>query len=229
MPLPRRKGAPRPEVGPADWRPQGYGRRGFRSIADPIIEPLWGGVRVIARIGPGGVTLTEEGAGDCTAEFAEQARAIGAAALATELTLDGYLTVEPTQKTAGVAIGKVSTPSGAQVMSQLIVGTRRPHAPEPGPELDLDRPVAFVAVDLLLVDGSTLLDVPLLERKRLLETALRTDELIRITPYVRQPIGSFLGTWRALGFRELAYKASNSRYRPGEQNDDWAIAQIPAR
>jgi ATP-dependent DNA ligase len=87
--------------------------------------------------------------------------------------------------------------------------------------------VVFVAVDLLRLDGESLLDVPLLERKRLLDAVLAEDVLVRRGIHVRPPIDVWIGTWRSLGFRGLAYKEANSRYRPGEANDDWATAQIP--
>ena len=233
MPLLRRQTAPPPPLDPAEWRPQRFGHKGFRSIADPIVEPNWGGVRVIARIGPGsdnsrGITLTDEDGLDCTAEFAAQAQAIAAASLADELVLDGYLTVEPTQETVGVALPMVKPPTQGQVMAQMFTGTRTRRT-EPLHKLDAERPIAFVAVDLLSIDGSSLIDVPLLERKRLLDGALKVDELVRITPYVRPPIGSFALTWRALGFLELAYKPANGRYCPTGEPSDWTVALIPSR
>ncbi len=44
---------------------------------------------------------------------------------------------------------------------------------------------AFVAIDLLWLDGEPLDDVPLLERKRLLDTVLAQSRLVRVTPFVR--------------------------------------------
>ena len=232
MPLPRRQTTPPPPLDPTEWRPPRFGRTRFRDIADPIVEPNWGGVRVIARIGTGpdgspGITLTDEDGLDCTDEFAAQAQAIAAAALADELVLDGYLTVEPTQETAGMALPIVKLPTRAQFMTQLFMGSRT-RRPEPPRKLDTERPIAFVAVDLLSIDGSSLIDVPLLERKRLLDSALKVDELVRITPYVRPPIGSFALTWRALGFRELAYKPANGRYLPTGEPSDWGVESIPS-
>jgi ATP-dependent DNA ligase len=87
--------------------------------------------------------------------------------------------------------------------------------------------VVFVAVDLLRIDGETLLDVPLLERKRLLDGILVEGPLVRRGIHVKPPIDLWLSTWRSLGFRSLAYKQANSRYRPGEANEDWATASIP--
>ena len=90
-------------------------------------------------------------------------------------------------------------------------------------------PIVFVAVDLLELDGQPLLDVPLLERKRLLDAVVEDGPLARRGMHIRPPIGTWISTWRALGFRAIAYKSANSRYRPGEPNDDWATAPLPIR
>jgi ATP-dependent DNA ligase len=114
-------------------------------------------------------------------------------------------------------------------MMQTFVGVhpRSGELARPGRPPDSDRPVAFVAVDLLSIDGTSLIDVPLLERKRLLDGVLHQGELVRITPFVRPPGGTFIATWLASGLRGLAYKAANSRYLPGDRNDDWASAPMP--
>lgn len=227
MPSLHRRNAPAPALDPDRWRPQRFGRGG-RSLRDAIIEPSWSGVRVLARIGGGLARFVDEDGADCTAEFAAAAEALGAAARAGDLILDGYLTVEPTQLAVGDPVG-MQGPSVGQMAAQWIVGSRLAGSAEPERHLDADRPVAFVAVDLLRIDGTTLLDVPLLERKRLLDGALEPAELVRITPFVRPPIGSYVATWRGAGFDGLAYKAANSRYTPDERNDEWSIMPMPFR
>jgi ATP-dependent DNA ligase len=210
------------------WRPQGFAGRTGRAGSDVIVEPYWGGVRVIVRVGPYGARLTDEEAVDCTGEFPIQAQAIAAAALAQELVLDGYLTVHPTQTTIGAAPGVAETPSTGDAVTQMLAGGLAKR-PKREPRLDPTRPIAFMAVDLLLVDGSSLLEIPLLERKRLLDGALRQSELVRITPYLRPPIGSFAATWKALGFSSIAIKPANGRYSPTGGRSDWVIAPIPSR
>jgi ATP-dependent DNA ligase len=222
----RRKPAPPPPPNPDDWRPQRYGAN-YRSIRDPIIEPGWRGVRVLVRYDVGTTRVADEDGFDCTAEFSAVAEALAAAALADEFVLDGFLTVEATQMLAGKPLSEIATPSSGQIMTQWVLGSRAARPSVQERKLDPDRPVAFVAVDLLRIDGSNLLDVPLLERKRLLEGSIAPSELVRITPYVRPPISSFLATWRGMGFVELAYKSANSRYTPGLRNDDWATVAMP--
>jgi ATP-dependent DNA ligase len=80
---------------------------------------------------------------------------------------------------------------------------------------------AFVAVDLLELDGESLLDVPLLERRRLLESAIAEGDDVRLSPVVKHPIGGWLDSWRSMGFTHVIAKHQNSRYAPGEQNEDW--------
>jgi ATP-dependent DNA ligase len=82
---------------------------------------------------------------------------------------------------------------------------------------------------LLWLDDQPLLDVPLLERKRILESVLDESKLVRRGIYIRQPIDTWVGSWRSFGFNRMAFKAANSRYLPGQPNPDWAIADLPTR
>jgi ATP-dependent DNA ligase len=82
-----------------------------------------------------------------------------------------------------------------------------------------------VAVDLLRVDYVTLFDVPLLERKRLLEGVLVQSPLIRLSPYVTPPIQAWLRTWRMAGFKGAIVKGANSKYVPGRRTFEWTIVE----
>ena len=90
-------------------------------------------------------------------------------------------------------------------------------------------PVNLVLVDLLWLDGEWLLDVPLLERKRLLESIVPGDEFVRPGPYVRPPIATWVGSWRAQGFLAISFKDANSRYDPGERSKEWTTSSMPRR
>ncbi len=228
MPLVRRSPPPQPPTNPDAWRPQQFGH-GLRPSAETLVEPGWDGVRVIARFENGRSRFSDEEGTDCSAQFADVAEALTAAAQADDLILDGYLTVQPTQITAGVPMSTIEAPTPGQMMASMVVGGRvlRPSVSER--PLDPDRPIAFVAVDLLRIDGSALLDVPLLERKRLLDGALELSERIRVTPYVREPFGSYLVSWRGLGFRRLFFKDANGRYLPGARNDGWSARPMPVK
>jgi len=225
MPLLSRKTSPAPPLDPDRWRPQRFGRG--RPARDAIIEPSWGGVRVLARFDGTSTRFIDEDGLDCSTEFAGAADAVTGAARAGELILDGFLTVEPTQHASAWLGRQDGAPSPGQMIGQLFVGNRVARMGPPKRHLDPDRPIAFVAVDLLSIDGAHLLDIPLLERKRLLDGALEPGELVRITPFIRLPLGSFVATWRSAGFRGLVYKAPNSRYLPASTNDDWLLVPMP--
>lgn len=239
------------------WLPQRFGSAKARRIVDPIVEPLWIGDRVLVRVrhspAGGGVAYTgadgrelQTGAGGDAeppektrpaedAELAETASDILAATAgrARSAVIDGYLTRQATRPPVR-SVTDIETPTLAGHATRLVVGER--HGPREEAARDAaaealihrsGTPLAFVAVDLLEVDGQQLLDVPLLERKRLLESVLAPNDRARVGPYVRPPLDSWLGTWRVAGFIEIAFKAANSRYRPGAPNDEWATMRIP--
>jgi ATP-dependent DNA ligase len=219
---------------PTTWRPQAFGRRPAREIEDPLVEPLWSGIRVLAHtVRTGAQFLDAEGG---VQDWPDVAAALGAALAADDAVLDGYLTTEAASDGTGILTASgVSAMRASDMARQFLVGggvnRRGGHAD--GAEDATPRVfgvgdvVVFVAVDLVRLDGEPLLDVPLLERKRLLDGVLMEGLLVRRGIHVRPPIDVWVSTWRSLGFRSVAYKQANSRYRPGERNDDWSTASIP--
>lgn len=213
-----------------EWRPQGFGRRNVKDVHDPLIEPLWEGERVLIDVSGGRVSAVDV-EGDAAEVEAEIVDALATLVRADHLVLDAHLTAHAARSVAGALVGDVSAPTAVEMAGQLLVGarSRRSELSNSLPADDAGDERVLVVVDLLELDGDALLDVPLLERKRLLESALAEGPLVRVGAYVRPPVDPWIGTWRALGFHSVAYKAANGRYRPGEPNDGWAIARIPQR
>ncbi len=83
----------------------------------------------------------------------------------------------------------------------------------------------FAAFDLLEVDGRSLLDVPLLERKRHLEGILRPSPNVRLTAYRSRDLRSWRDTLLEQGFRRVVLKERNSPYSPGATNDAWLVVE----
>jgi hypothetical protein len=77
--------------------------------------------------------------------------------------------------------------------------------------------VALVAIDLLWLDGQPLFDVPLLERKRLLESASDRSDVIRRGQFIRPPIDTWMGSWRALGFSSITFKTATGDTAPARR------------
>lgn len=220
-------------------RPQEFGRTRPTKIADALVEPAWPGLRVLAAVGNGRGTIWLEG--ETAAELDPLASALERATsgvVGAGAILDGYLTRQIASEGVGVQTWVNEYPTLAGQMSRMLIGRlgnrldeleKRREAEIEDIRLDDVDVVNLVVVDLLWLDGEWLLDVPLLERKRVLESILAPNQLVRASPYVRQPIGSWIGSWRAQGFRGMTFKAANSRYRPGTTADDWTQAEMPRR
>jgi len=235
----RSRPAPRRAAEALDsWRPMRFGRRAGRHIKDPIVEPLWGGMRVLVSI-DGPDVVIRDADGDAVEGWEALRTALLDAALSASLVVDGYLTTEVLRDTTGVGFSladdvvdrplnlfrRLFLPSRPATgrRAELEAELRRPI------DLPIDGPTAFVATDLLWVDDVPLIDIPLLERKRLLESALGEGQLVRRTAHVRPPLETWYSQWRAFGFYQMAIKSANSRYTPGEPSDAWATAVIPRR
>ena len=222
----------------ATWRPQLFGDRRATDIPDPLVEPLWTGPRVLALVADGEASLTD-GAGETMTGHDEVRAGLVEASGASTLLIEAALTPEPLQELAEIAARDgIEIPKRGQALTQMLIGQ---HGERKAQLLDRadearrrteDNPfldVALVAVDLLWLDDESLCDVPLLERKRILESVITESDVIRVGAYVRPPIDTWLGAWRSFGFRRMAFKAANSRYVPGTKNRGWAVAEIPRR
>jgi hypothetical protein len=218
------------------WEPMSFGRRPASGIANPLFEPIWPGRRTLVEVSAAGVSVRGAALHDHPGAAALSA-ALAAASLADELLLDGYVVPGPLDQppaAADVTGASASVTVGA-MLRQMFLGSllRRPQ-PDAGAPGDADAEpldpagqIGFVAVDLLWLDGESLLAVPLGERKRLLEGVLAEGELVRRVVPVRAPVERWHGQWRRFGFRRMAVKGVNSRYLPGGASEDWAIVTIP--
>ena len=215
---------------PLDWRPQNpRPSRIARAIKDAILEPKWFGTRVLVHFDSqrgGGtrrawVKIVDEDGTDATEVEPPVTDALAAAVQAMDAVLDGYLTDQATRTGEGAAM---SLRAHVSPFQPLLPGRAEVDvvASGLGPESQ-ETPIAFVAVDLLRLDGEDLLDLPLLERKRLLEGVLSVGELVRVSPFARPPIGQWLASWKSAGFEGIVAKSANSRYRPASETEEWAV------
>jgi ATP-dependent DNA ligase len=91
-----------------------------------------------------------------------------------------------------------------------------------------DNHFGFVCMDLLELDGESLLDVPFQERRRLLESVIEQGPQVRIGPLVKQPLAGWLSGWREAGSDHYLAWHQNARYHPGQQAGDWLRIPIEA-
>ena len=236
-------------AGPTDrealaWTPmRPFPGRRHVAVRDPILEPFWSGLRVIAHVSPAGagergahVRMVEAGGADLAPDLhtlaADVAQSLGGA----EAVVDGIIT----RQVALEGIGVAAIPEVRMSASRLLLGssaeldilprrrTRDVRASAAGGVAGDERETeaeGLVAVDLLRLDGTVLLDVPLLERKRLLESVLSQTQLVRVSVHTRPPYEPWVATWKALGLRGGILKGANSRYQPGTRCLEWRVVE----
>ncbi len=82
-------------------------------------------------------------------------------------------------------------------------------------------PLVYQAFDLLYLDGRSLLDVPLEERKRLLELVLRPSGRVRYASHLNGEGIAFFDAVKAQGLEGMVAKRRRSRYEPGKRVTTW--------
>lgn len=186
--------------------------REFAESADYILEPCWEGTRALALIRDEQRSFVGYG-GVAVEAPRELLDAIAAVTDCESAILDGVIV------------------HGFAEESELEPGDSATEAFQRTPSA---RDV-YVAVDLLEVDGVSLLDAPLLERKRHLAGLVRPSTNVRISPYVSRGMRAWRDTLHGQGFKRFIVKRINSRYNPtgmrraadargqspGDSNDDW--------
>ncbi len=176
-----------------------------------LFEPAWPGTRVLAHVAHGRVRLTDElgRPADRLEELGDAPEILAGAILANEALVDGVWTAQPF----------VGDGSPARAWAETLVTEGLDDAiADP---LETERRRAFVAVDLVELDGEPLHEVPFQERRRLLESVIDEGIRVRLSPVVKHPLAGWMVGWRANGFTHYIAKHMNSRYRPGETNEDW--------
>ena len=176
-----------------------------------LFEPLWPGVRMLARRSGARVHLTDELGQPVAAngETADAEATLADAILADEAVVDGVWTAQPFVGDGSPARAWAETLAAEGLAADV---------PDP---LETERRRAFVAVDLVELEGMPLHDVPFQERRRLLESVIDEGIRVRLSQVVKQPLSGWMVGWRANGFTHYVAKHMNSRYRPGERTEDW--------
>ena len=87
-------------------------------------------------------------------------------------------------------------------------------------------PFVFEVFDLLWLDGRSLLDEPLEDRRRLLAGALRADPRIRLSEHIEGDGIAFFEAARARSLEGIMAKGRHSRYEPGKRSMAWQKVKI---
>ncbi len=84
----------------------------------------------------------------------------------------------------------------------------------------------YEVFDLLHLDGRSLLDEPLEERRRLLAGVLRPDPRVRLSEHVEGGGIAFFEAARVRGLEGIMAKDRRSPYLPGKRTDRWQKVKI---
>ncbi|MBI3750996.1 MAG: hypothetical protein HY263_04980 [Chloroflexi bacterium] len=174
-----------------------------------LFEPIWGGVRALAFIGPaeaqgmGNVTFMTE-SGEAIQPTPIDLAGLAARVAARSAVLDGELVVVDAE-------GRLD---GSELERRL--------AGEAG------RPLAYLAFDLLDLDGSPQLRLPLEKRRALLRRVLRPgDELVAV-PAIADEGRALFAAVAAQGLAGIRARQRSSPYLPGVRSRLWrSIAVTP--
>lgn len=173
---------------------------------DALFEPWWGGVRALALVGPAAVA----GRGDVafTGEDGEpiptlpELAGLAARLEARSAVLDGELVVVDD---AGRA--------DAGELARRLTG-------KPG------RTAAYLAFDLLHLDGRSLLHLPLERRRQALRRVLRPGDEVVAVPAIAREGRALLAAVDAQGLAGVTARGRRSPYLPGKRSRLWRF--VPA-
>jgi bifunctional non-homologous end joining protein LigD len=167
-------------------------------------EMKWDGIRAIAVIRDGVVSLTSRNGVDLTPtypELAELAEAVGDDAI-----VDGEI----------VALGPRGRPDFGRLQERMNL-----RKPAEVARAQAQTPVFFYAFDLLELGGDSLLAQPYATRRAALERALTPRGPIELPPAFDGDITSALTTSRSLGLEGIIAKKRDGAYLPGARARSW--------
>jgi bifunctional non-homologous end joining protein LigD len=175
-----------------------------RPFSDPdwIFEIKWDGVRVLAWIADGALTLRSRTGGEITAQYPEL-KSLPEAFHAKQAILDGEI----------VALD-------ARGHSDFELLQQRMHVRNPSANLAAQIPVTYFVFDLLYCDGYDFRESPLLERKQLLQRLLHTSDRFRYSDHQREHGNELLELAKEQGLEGIVAKRADSRY-VSERSANW--------
>ena len=172
---------------------------GEGAFSDPnwLFEIKWDGVRALAWIQDGELTLRARHGADITKRYPELG-ALPEALTAREAILDGEI----------VALDATGHSNFGRLQERM-------HVRAPAKHLTEQVPVVFYIFDLLYCDGYDLRGAPLLQRKQLLQRVLHTSDRFRYADHQLERGKELFELASQNGLEGIVAKRTNSRYASG--------------
>jgi bifunctional non-homologous end joining protein LigD len=172
---------------------------------DWLFEVKWDGFRVEAIVDGGTVTLRTRGEQDAAryfGPFLDPPTWLDA----RQAIIDGEV----------IALDQRGEPNFALLQAR-IKGNRADAEPTP---------FVYEVFDVLHLDGRSLLDEPLDERRRILASILRPDPRVRLSEHIEGDGIAFFDVARTRGLEGIMAKDRRSPYVPGKRTDRWQKIKI---
>jgi len=168
-----------------------------------LFEPKWDGVRTLAYIERGTLRLISRRGRDVTEQYGEL-EGIAEQLSARNGLVDGEI----------VALDEKGRPSFERIQQRFTLARPSARARE-------QVPVDFLAFDLLWLDGESLMDRPVEERRALLDRHLVPGRRVQLSPWILEKGIAFFEAASARGLEGIVAKRLGSIYRPGQRSKDW--------
>lgn len=180
----------------------------LEKMGEVAVEPKYDGVRCQIHISEKGVQTFSRNLENTTAMFPELVGA-GKHINAHEVILDS--------EAAGM-----DPKTGRTLPFQETMTRKRKHNIQLAMR---EVPLKFFVFDILYKDGSDLLNVPLKERRKILETVVRSNGVLARAPYIVTRDAEALRVYhekqRKLGLEGVVVKKWTSSYEPGRRGFNW--------
>jgi bifunctional non-homologous end joining protein LigD len=167
---------------------------------DWVYAVKWDGYRIMARIQRGKVRLSTRGAQDYTNKYAAIAESLSA--IDRSMVLDGEVVVLDEEGKPDFDALQRYNPATMQL--------------------------TFFVFDILWIDGHSLVDLPLSQRREILEAVLPASMVFRISDQFTDGIGLF-EQMEKVGMEGILAKDSRSTYTPGKRSTSWLKIQTEIR
>ncbi len=187
------------------------------SSPDWLYEVKWDGYRVEAIVRDGRVRLWTRNHKDAATYFPEFAAASPTWISAGSAVVDGEMVALDPDGNPSFSLLQDRT--GLRGINGGADGRRSETRPSPDERRRI--PLVYQAFDLLHLDGRSLLEVPLEQRKRLLQSVLRGGDNVRYAGHVVEEGEAFVDAARQRGLEGVVAKLRASRYEPGRRSPAW--------
>jgi bifunctional non-homologous end joining protein LigD len=171
---------------------------------DWAFEMKWDGIRAVAAITGGEVTLASRNGNDLTASYPELQGL--AAAVDGDAVIDGEI----------VALDAKGRPSFGRLQQRMNLS--KPTEVEAARD---KAPVHFMAFDLLQFEGDSLVKKHYDERRALLQQHVRSKGVSQVPPAFDGDEHAAMASSRELGLEGILAKKRDSTYLPGKRSHSW--------